>query len=63
MEEIIHKACNEALSVSMGVKLLSAIPESNLSNEQKQALLHLQSSTKHLTDLMEDLKQLVIPES
>ena len=56
LDEIAHQASNEALSISMGVHMLSAVPESVLTAHQIRALKLMQASTKSLIELMDQLK-------
>ena len=56
-EDLSHQAANEALSISMGVQVLTTLSASNLSTKQMQAMKLLEKSATRLVDLIEDIKE------
>lgn len=56
LDGIAHKASNEALSILMGINMLSSVPESVLTPHQVRALKLLETSAANLLQLMDDLK-------
>lgn len=59
-EKLAHKAANETLSISVGVKMLSTIPESKLTPQQIRAMKILETSSSRLVDLIEGMQSIVL---
>ena len=58
LDELSHRAANEAVSISMGVEVLSNLSASNLTDEQEQALSLLKGSAARLVVVIDELKSL-----
>ena len=56
LDGIAHQASNEALSILMGINMLSTVPEHVLTPHQIRALKLLETSASNLVQLMDDLK-------
>lgn len=61
IEELAHNAANETLSISMGLEVLSTLPESALTPAQSRALSILRESSERLLDLIDAMKEELIP--
>ena len=57
LEDLSHKAANEALSISMGVHVLTTLSTSNLSAQQTTALQLLEESATRLLDLIDEIRE------
>ena len=55
-EDVAHEAANEAISIAMGVQVLSTIPANALSPRQERAMRMLQESANRLVKLIDALK-------
>lgn len=58
LEDLSHLAANEALSISVGVQILTTLPVANLTAKQSQALQLLQQSAARLIGLIDDIKEM-----
>ena len=56
VEDLTHQASNEALSIVMGVQMLSTLQESSLSPRQLRAMKILEESAARLVDIIDALK-------
>lgn len=61
VDELAHEAANEALSIVVGVQVLSTIPEPNLTPSQQRAMKILQNSAGKLVELIDELKEQTAP--
>lgn len=56
-EELSHLASNDAMAISIGVHILSAVPEELLTPQQLRALKQLSATSNRLVNLIEAMKQ------
>lgn len=61
-DELAHEAANEAVSIVVGVQVLSTIPETSLTPSQKRAMKILQDSAGRLVGLIDELKEQTNPD-
>ena len=57
-EKVAHDVANEALSISIGIQMLSTIPKDALTPEQTRALAFIEASAERLVSHVETLQTL-----
>ena len=62
VDELAHEAANEALSIVVGVQVLSTMPATSLTPSQQRAMKILQDSAGKLVELIDELKEQTAPD-